>query len=455
MDYPLLLNALKPNWENFVQHPYHLNLIAGMQAQGITSLVFLLLVLLIFAFVIGGSEVAFFSLTHKDFNVLKTKQQANYKRIIELMEHPKVLLGCLLIAKCLVSISIIIISNMLLSDLINLDKYNAYWMEFSVKWVIIASVIILFGEVMPKVLAAQNNIRFAKDMGGLVELIYLLFSRASIWFVHYSETIEKNFSKSSHSSLEELGNAIDLSTENNTSDNEKNILKGIIKFGNITVKQVMKTRIDVNGIEKNTPYSELISILGEWHYSRLPVYDEDLDKVIGIIHTKDLIPFLDQADDFNWLSLLRPAFFVHEQKLIEDLLREFQSKRIHFAVVVDEFGGTSGIVTLEDVLEEVTGEIRDEFDDEESFFQKEDEHNYVFEGKVMLNDVCKAMNLNPDVFALLKGESDSLAGLVLEIAGNIPTIGETITSGNFSFTVLEAEQKRLLKIKVTIIQQEA
>ena len=422
-----------------------------INAQGSTTIVFILFCLLFFSYVISGAEVAYFSLTQKDINVLKTKQQSGYRRIINLLEEPKVLLGCLLIAKNFINIAIIIITNILLGDLLNLERVNALWLEVVIKVVVITAMLILLGEVMPKVMAAQNNIRFAKDLGPIIEFVYLVFKRASIWFVRYSERIEKALTKKKGAyTLEELDDAIDLSIKSNVSIEEQNILRGIVKFGNITVKRVMKTRVDVHGIEKSMDFQELINQLGDWHYSRLPVYEEDLDKVIGMIHTKDLIPYINQPSGFNWHSLLRTPYFVHEQKLIEDLLKEFKSKKIHFAVVVDEFGGTSGIITLEDILEEVIGEIKDEFDEEEINFTKVDDNNYIFEGKVMLNDVCKTMQLSIDIFDDIRGESDSLAGLVLEVTGEIPVVGQVIDSADFDFTVLEVDKNRLQKIKVTI-----
>ncbi len=429
----------------------NINHLALINAQGSTTIIFILLSLLFFSYVISGAEVAFFSLTQKDINLLKTKQQSGYRRVVNLLEDPKVLLGCLLIAKYLINIAIIIISNILLGSLLDLERVNAFWLEVVIKIIVITGTLILLGEVMPKVMAAQNNIRFAKDLAPIVEFIFLVFKRASIWFVRYSDKIEKRLTKKkSDYNLEELDHAIDLSTDTDASIEEKNILRGIVKFGNISVKRVMKTRIDVHGIEKGMGFHDLIQQLGELHYSRLPVYEEELDKVVGMIHTKDLIPYINQTNDFNWHVLLRAPYFVHEHKLIEDLLKEFQSKKIHFAVVVDEFGGTSGIITLEDILEEVIGEIKDEFDEEEVNYSKEDDSNYIFEGKVMLNDVCKTMHLSIDVFDEIRGESDSLAGLVLELIGEIPQIGQLIKSKYFDFTVLEIEKNRLQKIKVTI-----
>jgi gliding motility-associated protein GldE len=274
--------------------------------------------------------------------------------------------------------------------------------------------------------------------------------------VSFSENLEKKFGqKTATSSLEELNHAIDLTTDEEATPDEKNILKGIIKFGNITVKQVMRTRLDVMGIPFQMNFADLKKKLVELSYSRLPVYDGSLDTIKGMIHTKDLLGFIDQPDDFDWHTLMRKPFFVHEQKLIEDLMTEFQQKRIHFAVVADEFGGTSGIVTMEDVLEEVIGDIRDEFDDEETGNKKLDDMNFLFEGKTMLNDVCKLMHLSPATFDDVKGESDSLAGLILEVAGEIPAEGSVITVGDFNFTIEQVQKNRIEKVKVTIIMRPA
>jgi len=427
---------------------------ADINGQISTSMIFALFLLLFLSFVISGAEVAYFSLTHRDISVLKPKTQSSYRRIINLLEEPKVLLGCLVIASSFINIAIIILSNILIGNFLSLEKVDLFWLEVIIKVVTISTTLILFCEVLPKVMAAQNNIRFANDVGLIIEFIYLVLKRASKWFVKYSDVIENKITKKKGTyNLEELDNAIDHDIESNSSVEERNILKGIVKFGDITVKQIMKTRIDVHGIEKSTDFTTLINLTGELHYSRLPVYNEDLDKVIGMIHTKDLLPYINEGTDFDWHKLLRVPFFVHEKKMIEDLLKEFQSKRIHFAVVVDEFGGTSGIVTLEDVLEEIIGDIKDEFDEEEMGFTKIDDSNYIFEGKTMLNDVCKAMQLDPDIFKEIKGESDSLAGLVLEIVGEIPEIGQIIPTNDFNLEILEVERNRLLKIKVSIKSQ--
>jgi len=426
--------------------------LSAVQSQGATTLVIILMMLFFLSFVLSGAEVAFFSLTFKDVNFIKTRQQPAYARILKLLEDPTILLGSLLIANSFVNISIIIISNLLIDDLFHFEKLQADWLEFLIKVVLVSLVLVLLGEIMPKVLATQNNIRFARDFGGVVLIIYYICRQLANFLVTYSDWLENKLAHRSRGmvSLEELDHAIDLTSELTATENEKKILKGIVKFGNITVKQIMKTRVDVNGIPENTSFAELVAQVKDLRYSRLPVYQDDLDNVIGMIHTKDLLAHLHEPADFRWQSLIRPPYFVHEQKFIEDLLKEFQQKRIHFAVVVDEFGGTSGIVTLEDILEEIIGEIKDEFDDEEASFKKIDDNNYLFEGKTMINDVCRIMELQKDTFDAVRGESDSLAGLVLEIAGEIPKPQQVVQSGDFEFTVLEVIKNRINKVKVTI-----
>ncbi len=399
----------------------------------------------------AGAEVAYFSLSYKDINMLKTKQQPAYKRIVDLLENPKTLLASLLIANSFVNIAIIIISNFIIDAIIVFNN-QLWWVEFLIKVLSVTFLLVLFGEVMPKVMASQNNIRFAKDSGPLVEGIALLFKGLSERLVGTSDFVERKLTKKSHTSysLEELDHAIDITTDTEASQKEKNILKGIVKFSNITARQVMKARLDVNGIEYSTSFGDLIKRVEELHYSRLPVYKEDLDDLVGIIHTKDLLPFLENPPDFDWHSLIRPPYFIHEQKMIEDLLQEFQTKRIHFAIVVDEFGGTSGIVTFEDIMEEIIGEIKDEFDEDDAAHAKVDEFNYIFDGKIMIHDVCKVMELPIETFDDVRGESESLAGLVLELSGEIPAVNAVIASGDFEFTVLEVEKNRLRKIMVTI-----
>ena len=392
--------------------------------------------------------MAFFSLNYKDINLLKTKKTDSYKRIVNLLQDPKILLASMLIANNLINIAIIVISNLLLQNYVHLPPH-LFWLEFGIKVVLVTSLLLLICEVMPKVMATQNNIRFAKEVGLVLESVNYLFKPFSRTLVKYSDIIEKKLTNRTSGAVtnEEMSHAIDITYKE---ESGKNILKGILEFGTITVKQIMRTRLDVSGVDYKSNFAELTQRIEELHYSRLPVYKEDLDEVMGIIHTKDLIPHLDNRADFNWLALIRQPFFIHEQKLIEDLLQEFQSKRIHFAVVVDEFGGTSGIVTLEDILEQIVGEIKDEFDEEEFNFKKLDDYNYIFEGKTMINDVCKLMELPVDTFDAVKGEGDSLAGLVLERAGEIPKPMQVIECGDFEFTVLELVKHRVEKVKVSI-----
>jgi gliding motility-associated protein GldE len=418
-----------------------------VNVQGITFLVAVIIFLLVISYFLAGSLVAFFSLTDKDINVLKTKQGEGWKRIVTLLREPKVLHSSLRIANLTVNVAIIILSNFLINQLLTVN--SSWWfVDFLVKILIVTFFLVLFGEILPKVYASQNNLRFARDASFLVEIVYLLFKRTGMAMAGFADGIENSIGKKNTSyDLDELENDISSTEE------EKNILKGIAKFGNITVKQIMRTRLDVTGIEHNLSFKELVKRVEEQHYSRLPVYKGSLDDVVGMIQTKDLVPHLDESDAYDWHPLMRQPYFVHQHKLIEDLLKEFQSKHVHFAVVVDEFGGTSGIVTLEDIMEEVIGDIKDEFDDEESGNGKIDDFNYVFEGKTMINDVCKAMHLPVQTFDSVRGDSDSLGGLILELAGYIPPQNEVIKAGDFHFTILEADKNRILKVKVTIVQE--
>jgi putative hemolysin len=418
--------------------------------QATTILAITVLFLLILSFVLSGSEVAFFSLTFKDINILKTKQDVSWKRIVSLLEEPKTLLASMLIANSIINIAIIILANFLIDEMVLL-KQDFWLFEFLIKVILIGFVMILFGEIMPKIWATQNNLQFAYYTSGVIELIHLLFRRVGGWAVQRSEGLERALGGTKSAlSPQQLERQIDQVTKNDASDEERNILKGLLEFGSITVKQVMRTRLEVCGVSYDLNFAGLKRKVDELHYSRLPVYKNSLDDLAGMIHTRDLIAWLSQPDDFDWHSLLRPAYFVHEHKLIENLMQEFQQKRIHFAVVVDEFGGTSGIVTLEDILEEVIGDIRDEFDDEEADSRRLEDGSYIFEGRTMLNDVCKTMNIPADTFDKVKGESDSLAGLILELSGDIPKINDTVPCGDFEFTILDADNSRIKKVKVAI-----
>ena len=419
--------------------------------QGTTFLAVTLVVLLLLTFAISGSEVALFSLNKKDLNMLKTKQHASARRIVTLLEEPKEVYASLLIAGTFINISIIVLSNFLLSEFIFFGKAGPV-VEILFKVVVITFVLVFFGKILPKVWATQNNLRFAYDWSFIVEGLHLLLRRISKWIVKLADGIGKRVGadKSDILSMQELDEAIDIKTDEEASPEEKNIMKGVVKFGNISVKQIMRSRLYVNGIDHSASFTNVIKRVEELHYSRLPVYKDSLDDVVGILNTKDLIPYLHEGEDFDWHPLMRQPYFVPEPKLIEDLLKEFQQKRIHFAVVVDEFGGTSGIVTMEDILEEVIGDIKDEFDDEESDNYKLDDNNYIFEGKVMLHDMCRIMKIPMTTFDDVKGESESLAGLVLELAGELPTVDWVIPCGDFEFAIMQAENNRIQLVKVTI-----
>lgn len=420
-------------------------LLINVQATTVLSIV--ILFLLILSFIVAGSEVAFFSLTYKDINILKTKQDASWKRIVSLLEDPNALQASMVIANSIINIAIIILSNFLIDEMLILKQQ--YWLlELLIKAILVGVVIIFFGEVMPKIWATQNNLQFAYYTSGIIELLHLLFRRVSHWAVSRSEGLEKFFGRRQKG--EQLRLQIDQSVKNESSEEEKNILNGIAKFGSITVRQVMRARLDVSGIPYDLSFGQVKQKIEELHYSRLPVYKNSLDELAGLINTKDLIPVLTESDNYDWHTLIRQPYFVHEHKLIEDLLQEFQQKRVHFAVVVDEFGGTSGIVTLEDIIEEVIGDIRDEFDEEENVNRQLEDGSYIFEGRTMLHDVCKAMNISVDTFDKVKGDSDSLAGLILEISGDIPKINDVIPCGDFQFTIMDADTNRIKKVKVTI-----
>ena len=423
-----------------------------------SSLILLMSLLLFLSFAIAGSEVAFFSLSYKDIQILKGKHSKSLKRIVTLLEDPKRLLTSMLIANSFINICIILIANILINDLFVFDQIGIPGFEFIIKVIAVTLLLLFFGEILPKVMATQNNIRFASDFGGIIQVVYFIFSKPSGIMVKYTNIIENKLANKNTGttySMEELDHAIDLTTSPNQQENEKKILKGIVKFGNISVKQIMRTRLDVYGVESSIHFHELLEHIKEHNYSRFPVFKEDLDTIVGMIHTKDVLPHISENENFNWDILIRPAFFVHEQKMIEDLLKEFQLKRIHFAVVVDEFGGTSGIITLEDILEEIVGDIKDEFDEEEAMIKKVDDFHYLVEGKTTIIDFCNYIDLSTSFFDAVKGESDTVAGLFLELAGAFPTLQQVVKFKQFSLTVLEIQKNRIHKIQVIINPQPA
>jgi len=414
-------------------------------------LIIAVLILFLFSFIISGSEVAFFSLSNKDINILKRRKNPSFRRVVLLLENSKTLSATMLIANSFVNIGIIIISNLLLDDWI-LSLQLSWIIGFLLKLSLVSFSLLLVAVILPKIWATHHKLWFAASFSLFVEVLDRLFYRLSKKFILYSDNIENKISpeKKKGRNQSNLDNAIDLLPENEASIEEKQILKGIRKFGDTAAKQVMRTRLDVSGIDSKLSLSEIVKLSEDLHYSRLPVFKGNLDEIVGVLHIKDLLPFLQEENDFDWHPLIRNPFFVHEQKLIEDLLQEFRSKRTHFAIVVDEFGGTSGIITLEDILEEIIGEIKDEFDDEESINKKIDDFTFILEGKTMINDVCKMLNLSIDTFDEIRGDSDSLAGLILEIAGAFPQIEEPLVFKSFTFYALEINKNRIDKVKIII-----
>lgn len=413
-----------------------------------TVLIIIILILLLLTAITAGAETAYFSLTAKDINFLKTKEKPSARQAIQLIDQPKMLLATILVANNFINIAIVITTNLLVGQFIN-PNINPI-LSFSIQVVVVTFLLVLFGEVLPKVYATQNNMRMALFAAPVLKFMSGIFRPVSKTLVSSSTYIEEKIGTRGPSlTNEDFEQAIELTVGHTATREEVNIFKGILKFGNITVRQIMRTRLDVSGVRHEMSFPEVQRFAIEVGYSRMPVYEGNLDKIKGMIHTKDFLPHTDN-DEFNWHALIRPAYFVPEGKFIEDLLKEFQQKRIHFAVVVDEFGGTSGIVTLEDIMEEIIGEIRDEFDEEDIQYKKLDDNNYIFEGKTLINDVCRVISENPERFEHVRGESDSIAGLVLEIAGKFPAVNETITFENFDFTILELDKMRIKRVKLTI-----
>lgn len=430
-------------------------MLLAADTQVITLLSILLLLFLLLAFTLSGAEVAIFSLNADDVNRLKTKQHPAARRIIEFLEEPKEVFASLLIAGIFINICIIILSNFLITEFVPFGSLHPL-LILLIKVVCIAFVLVFFGEILPKYWATQNNLRFAYGSASIVEGVHLLLRRLSRWFVSVADRIGQRLgtNKADAISIQELDEAIDIQPDNEASLEEKNIMKGVVKFGTIAVKQIMRSRLEVNGVSYDSDFKTLIQRVQELRYSRLPVYRGSMDDVAGIINTKDLVPHLNEADGFDWHGLMRPPYFVPEGKLIADLLRDFQSRRIHFAVVVDEFGGTSGIVTMEDIIEEVIGDIHDEFDTEESRDRKLDDSTFVFEGKTMLHDMCRLMQVSPDTFDAVRGESESVGGLVLELAGEFPQLNDVVKTGDFEFQVLELGSNRIVLVQVKINPEE-
>ncbi len=418
--------------------------------NNITLLILILIALLCFSALFSAAEVAFFSLNSRDLNILRARQNRNARTAGMLLEKPGLLQACLIMVGCLLNISFILIANFLAGQML---PFRATLIgSLAVRILLITSALLLFAQVLPRIYATRNSLRTALFTAPMLKACRDFLGPLVNLYDNMSRYIEEKFSPADGEgmSFRQIDEAITSTVNESATEEERNILKGIVEFGNITVKQIMRGRLDVSGIRESSSLQELVTQVSELHYSRLPVYSHNLDQISGMIHTKDLLPYLDDPGDGNWKHLIRPPFFVHEQKLIEDLLREFQSRHIHFAIVVDEFGGTSGIVTLEDILEEVIGDIRDEFDEEDQGFQRLDDHTYILDGKLLINDLCRMLGIPPETFDPVRGESDSVGGLILELAGEFPESGRVIPCMNYEFTVLEVGKMRIRKLRMRI-----
>ena len=417
---------------------------------GTIMAIIVLAVLLICSGLISSSEVAYFSLNPSEVQSINDGNTRNANKILDLLNKPKRLLATILISNNFVNVGIVILSTYISTKLINFTQMPELY-QFLIQVIVITFIILLFGEVIPKIYASRLSVRVASVMATPLLVLSYLFKPLSKLLIVSTSVIDKRLKKQSGNlSVDELGDALELTyDEENTSDEEHKILKGIVKFGNTDVKQVMTARIDVVSFEYDTSFDELIAGIIESGFSRVPVYQESPDNVVGILYIKDLLPYLSQ-ENFKWQSLIRSPFFVYENKKIDDLLKEFQEKKIHLAVVVDEYGGMSGIITLEDIIEEIVGEISDEFDEEEVTYSKLDELNYVFEGKTPLNDMYRILDIEGDDFEEEKGESDSLAGFILELAGKIPKKNERIQFNGFIFTIEAADKRKIKRVKVTL-----
>lgn len=412
---------------------------------GLAIAILFIFLLLLCSALISGSEVAFFSLDAAKWD---SEKEDDIEPIKKLLKRPNYLLATILISNNFINVAIVILSTFITNRLFDFSYYP--FLSFFIQVIVVTFALLLMGEVIPKVYANQKSLGFAKLMATPLIVLSRLFSPLSNLLVSSTTIIEKKFrSKGYKISVNELSSALDLAGQNDTKEEEKRILRSIVEFGNIQVKEIMKSRVDVIALDQNTSFEDVKKVVISCGFSRIPVYKENFDSVLGILYIKDLLPFL-KHKKFEWTNLMRTPFFVPEGKMIDDLLKEFQEKKIHLAIVVDEYGGTSGIVTLEDIIEEIVGEINDEFDDDGIQFSKLDDENYIFEGKTSLNDVLKTIDGEIDFFDDIKGDSDTLAGLILEMKGDIPSHGEKLHYEHYEFTVESVDRRRVKRVKVTI-----
>ncbi len=416
-----------------------------------------LLLLLICSALISGAEVALFSLTQKDLDDAKNTKSKSYDIIIELLKQPKKLLASILVANNFINIAIVIVfaslSNSLFGEVqseLNLGLFKID-LVFFIEVILITFLILLIGEILPKVYANRNNLKFSRFMAYPLKVLDVIISPISLPMQKLTLGIHRKLGKQkSNLNVDYLSQALELASEGDTTQQEQEILQGIVSFGNTDTKQVMRPRIDIFALDQTTAYKKIISEIIKNGYSRIPVYKDSIDDVVGVLYVKDLLPHL-QKDHFDWTTLLRVPFFVPENKKLDDLMVEFQEKKIHLAIVVDEYGGTSGVVSLEDIIEEIVGDISDEFDDDDLIYSKLDAHNFVFEGKTTLKDFYRVIKLEDEsVFEDQKGEAETLAGFVLEISKSFPKANSKIIFKNYTFTIEAVNKKRIKQLKVTL-----
>ena len=418
--------------------------------SAIISLLLAILLLCCSAFV-SGSEIAFFSLSPNDLNLIGELKHSSDKKILRLREDNERLLATILIANNTVNVGIIMLLNYFFARVI--DFGSSELLEFLFMTVLLTFLLLLFGEIMPKIYSAQFTLKFCRIAAPVFIFIEKLFWPLSSLLVRSKTLTAKIVQKEKHAiSVDELEQALELTDKEEIAD-EQDMLEGIIRFGGEMAREIMTPRTDVVDLDLKTPFRDVLKCVIESNYSRIPVYSETQDNIKGILYIKDLLPHLNKPANFRWQSLIRPPYFVPETKMIDDLLRDFQTNKIHIAIVVDEFGGTSGIVTMEDIIEEIVGEINDEYDEEECQYVKLSENTYVFEAKTQLTDFNKILKIDEETFKEVEGEADTLAGLLLEIKGEFPLLNEVIEYNQYHFQILEMDDRRLLKIKVSIQQE--
>ena len=407
------------------------------------SLILGILLLFCSAFV-SASEVAFFSLEPQDVDELRQKDNTNANSVLKLLEYPQKLLATILISNNFVNVAIIILITYFSTSLFDFSMSPI--LGFVIQTIVITFLLLLFGEIMPKVYATQYPMKMALFAASTLLTLEKILSPFVALLVKSSTIMNADKVKTRNNiSMDELSQALELTSD--TEDDEKDMLEGIIKFGNIQVADIMRSRVDIVSVNIKSSYKELMQMIVESGYSRIPVFAENHDNIKGLIYSKDLLPHLDKPDNFRWQTLIRPAYFVPESKKIDDLLKEFQETKVHLAIVVDEYGGISGLVTLEDILEEIVGDISDEYDDEEKMYVKVDNDTYVFEGKILLNDFYKVTDIDESVFEKVTEDVETLAGLVLELKGEIPHKGDKVHMGPYEFEVVAVDNRRINKIR--------